>query len=121
MQSSWYWDPISWCVCHAKSISNVGTSMIPGCVAIKSKNLRITLVRHAIFAEQRRPFSPMISRKTVHQHRFILWVIEESGLGPVEVIHLVDEGTLTKDGAGKVEGEGPVTRISGQHALESGV
>ena len=57
----------------------------------------------------------------MHQHCFILWVIEESGLGPVEVIHLVDEGALTKDGVGKVEGEGPVACISGQHALESGM
>lgn len=39
MQSSAYLLPISWCECHARSMSSVGTKNDDGEVVIRSKNL----------------------------------------------------------------------------------
>ena len=39
VQSDWYFSEISWCVCHTRSMSKVGTKILPGDEDMRSRKL----------------------------------------------------------------------------------
>lgn len=61
----------------------------------------------------------MVSRDGIGQDGFVAIAIEICGIGPPEVMHLVDEGALVQDGTNKVDRGGHVVRISTHHPFDS--
>lgn len=85
---------MSWCVCHARSMSSVGTKNEPGASAMSPKKLErmVENVRHMENHNVR-----MVSCNTVLQDDHLLFFSEEGGICPTEINHLAHECTLSQD------------------------
>lgn len=87
-------------MCHARSISRVGTKKDVGDDDIRSRKLKTYQINHP-FNENRD--IRMVSSDAVQQHNFILLSIEAARVQPAKIVHLVDKGALTNNGADETD------------------